>query len=424
MTYGEILAHIYGLRRFGIRPGLERIATLLQRLGNPQERLRVVHVAGTNGKGSTAAFLASILAEGGYRAGLFTSPHLTRFTERFRVNGREIAEESAARVAGQVLANAPEGTTFFEVVTAMALLHFVEEGVDAAVLEAGMGGGADATSAATGILTVITPVALDHCEWLGDTIPAIAREKAGLIRAGRPVVLSRQPAGARDVFIERGRSLGAPLVCFGADFSAAWDESSLAYDGLSRQLAGLRPGIGGRYQSANAATALAAAEILADNGFRLDSSALRAGIDAARWPGRMELLSGAPRVLLDGAHNPDGARALADSLTDYPRQRLILVTGVMSDKDAAGILAPVLPLAHEVVAVTPAVERSLDAGRLAELCREKGLNAVAGGTVAEGLDLARQRAGAQDLILVCGSLFTVGEARAILLSQRYEPFRG
>jgi dihydrofolate synthase/folylpolyglutamate synthase len=424
MTYGEILAHIYGLRRFGVRPGLERIATLLQRLGNPQERLRVVHVAGTNGKGSTAAFLASILAKGGYQAGLFTSPHLTRFTERFRINGREIAEDAAARVARKVLENAPEGTTFFEVATAMALLHFDEEGVDAAILEAGMGGGSDATSAATGVLTVITSVALDHCEWLGESIPAIAREKAGLIRAGRPVVLSRQPAEALDVFVERSEALGAPMVRFGDDFTATWEDASLAYAGLSTQLAGLRPGIGGRYQAANAATALAAAEVLADSRFILSAAALRAGIEAARWPGRMELFSGTPRVLLDGAHNPDGARALAESLADYPRRHLIVVAGVMEDKDAAGILAPVLPLAHEVVAVTPAVERGLDAGRLAELCREKGVSAVAGGTVADGLGLARQRTGEQDLILVCGSLFTVGEARANLLSQQYEPFRG
>lgn len=424
MTYGEILAHIYGLRRFGIRPGLERIATLLQRLGNPQERLRVVHVAGTNGKGSTAAFLASILAEGGYRAGLFTSPHLTRFTERFRINGREIAEETAARVARKVLENALEGTTFFEVVTAMALYYFAEEGVDAVVLEAGMGGGSDATSAATGVLTVITPVALDHCEWLGDTIPAIAREKAGLIRAGRPVVLSRQPAEALDVFIERSEAMGAPLVRFGNDFDATWEHTSLVYEGISAQLGGLRPGIGGRYQAANAATALAAAEVLADSGFILKAAALRAGIEAARWPGRMELFSGTPRVLLDGAHNPAGARALAESLADYPRRHLVVVAGVMEDKDAVGILAPVLPLAHEVVTVTPAVERGLEAGRLAALCREWGIDAVAGGTVADGLALARQRVGEQDLVLVCGSLFTVGEARAALLSLRYEPFRG
>lgn len=423
MTYEETLAHIYGLRRFGIRPGLERVSSLLDRLGNPHGSLRVIHVAGTNGKGSTAAFLASILAAGGYRAGLFTSPHLISFTERFRINGTEIGRGEVHHLAQRVMAAAPEGTTFFELVTALALLHFAEAGVDVAILEAGMGGGHDATNIASGMLTVITPVALDHSEWLGETISAIAREKGGIIKVGRPVVLSEQPEEAAAVLVEQSRERGCQLRRFDVDFTARWDDAGLAYRG-ERSLEGLTPGIGGRYQRVNAATALAAAETLTAHGFTLDDDALRRGIAEARWPGRMELFPGGPPILLDGAHNPAGARALAESLADFPRRRLILVTGIMGDKDAGGILAPLLPLADEVVAVTPAVERGLASDRLASFCREQGVAATDGGAVCRGLELARQRGDSGDLILVAGSLYTVGEARAALLSASYEPFRG
>lgn len=423
MTYEEMLAHIYGLRRFGIKPGLGRITALLEGLGNPHERLRVVHVAGTNGKGSTAAFLASIMTTGGCRTGLFTSPHLTRFTERIRIDGAEIAEEAVCRLGGQVMAAAPDGATFFEIVTAMALLHFAEEQVDIAILEAGMGGGSDATSVAAGILSVITPVALDHCEWLGDSLPAIAREKAGIIRPGRPVVLADQPAEVLAVMGERCMDINSPLVRFGSDFSASWGPAGLDYRGMERALYGLVPGIGGRYQAVNAATALAAAELLAAS-HPLADEALRTGIAQARWPGRMEFFAGPPRLILDGAHNPAGALALAESLAGITRRRLIVVAGVMGDKDADGILAPLLPLADEVVAVAPAVERGLPAAELAALCRRRGVSVADGGPVPDGLALARSMAAPDDLILVCGSLFTVGEARSALLAQRFEPFRG
>jgi len=424
MTYEETLAHIYGLRRFGIKPGLGRVSSLLERVGNPHERLRVVHVAGTNGKGSTAAFLASILTAGESRTGLFTSPHLTRFTERIRINGAEIAEDAVCRLAAQVMSAAPEGTTFFEMVTAMALLHFAEAQVDIAILEAGMGGGSDATSAAAGILSVITPVAIDHCQWLGDSLAAIAREKSGIIRPGRPVVLANQQSEAFAVITEHACRLNSPLVRFGADFSATWGDDGLDYRGMGRTLSGLTPGIGGRYQAVNAATALAAAELLSAEGQPLRDEVLRAGIAQARWPGRMEYFAGSPAIILDGAHNPAGAQALAESLAHVPRRRLIVVAGIMGDKDREGILAPLLPLAHEVVAVTPTVERGLPSAELAAFCRQRGVSAADGGTVVDGIAMARSRAGSGDLILVCGSLFTVGEARSALLAQRFEPFRG
>lgn len=424
MTYRETLAYIYGLARFGMKPGLERISSLLTALGNPHHGMKAVHVAGTNGKGSTAAFLSAIVTAGGYKAGLFTSPHLISFTERMRINGGEIAENAVTRLAERVLNVAPEGTTFFEIVTAMALLHFAEERVDLVVLEAGMGGRMDATNVVSGILSVITPISLDHCDYLGATVAEIAREKAGVVKRGRPLVVSPQPPEALDVLRASCADLASPLYLAGVDFTAAWEASGLAYRGVNSCLDGLKPGIAGRYQAMNAASALCAAELLRESGFSLDEAALRQGIESAYWPGRMEFFGESPRFLLDGAHNTAGGESLAEALADVPRDRLFIVAGVMGDKDAAGILSPLLPLAARVFAVSPRLERAMPSAELALLCRGEGAVCVDAGTVAAGLTLARDAAGSDDVVLVCGSLFTVGEARAVLLAERFEPCRG
>jgi dihydrofolate synthase/folylpolyglutamate synthase len=424
MTYPETLSFIYGLARFGMKPGLERISVLLKTLGNPHDEIRAVHVVGTNGKGSTAAFLASIVAAAGYRVGLFTSPHLTHFTERIRISGVEIAEETVVTLAERTLAAAPEGTTFFEIVSAMALLHFAEEKVDLVVLEAGMGGRMDATNAVSGILSIITPLSLDHCEYLGATVSEIAYEKAGVSKPGCPLVSSLQPPEALDALEKRCAEQRSRLYLAGKDFSACWDGSELVYRGLNVVLAGVKPGIPGRYQAVNAASALCAAEILNDNGFSLEDTDLRRGVETASWPGRMELFGGEPRVLLDGAHNSAGGMALAEALGNVPRVRLFIVAGVMGDKDAEGILGPLLPLADKIFAVTPSLARAMPSAALASLCRSFGTDCIDAGTVAAGFALARDAAGPEDLVLVCGSLFTVGEVRAILHAERFEPCRG
>lgn len=424
MTYDQILSTIYALGRFGIRPGLERVSSLLSALGNPQERLKVIHVAGTNGKGSTSSFLASILSESGYRTGLFTSPHLISFTERMKVDGVEITPDEVTGLAERVLALAAEGTTYFEVVTAMACCWFAEKGVDVAVLEAGMGGRFDATNAAPGILSVITPISFDHCDWLGDTLAKIASDKAGIIGAGRGVVCAAQPDEALEVIRQEADSLGARLYLYGRDFSASWREGKLGYRGLDVKLEGISPGNRGRYQKMNAAVALAAAEALAAEGLPVRREALLAGIEKASWPGRMELFTGPPRILLDGAHNPAGGEALADALAEVPRKRLLAVVGILEGKDMEGILAPLVPLIDRMFCVTPRLDRALSSAKLAEWCGNRGLDAVDCGAVAEGLDAACAEAAPDDLVLVCGSLFTIGEARALLLSKKFEPFRG
>ncbi len=424
MTYRETLAHICSLSRFGIMPGLERITALLASLGNPQRELRAITVAGTNGKGSTASFLSSILSSAGYKVGLFTSPHLISFTERIRINDDEISQEAVVDLTARALAVAPPHTTFFELVTSLALQHFSREKVDVAVLETGMGGRLDATNVVNPLISIITPVSLDHCEYLGSTLSAIAREKAGIIRSGRPVVSGYQVPTVMAVLEERAGAGGSPFYAAGREFTASWRGEELDYWGLHGCVTGLVPGLKGRHQAENAACALCAAELLADQGLASAPEAMRNGVAHALWPGRMELFAGTPPIMLDGAHNPAGSQALASSLEDIPHRRLLLVVGVMSDKDVAAILEPLIPLASEVFAVSPAIERSMPSDELALLVRELGMSCISAGSVARGLQLAVEASAADDLLLVCGSLFTVGEARAALLSKNCELVRG
>ncbi|HBG08132.1 MAG TPA: bifunctional folylpolyglutamate synthase/dihydrofolate synthase, partial [Geobacter sp.] len=365
-----------------------------------------------------------ILSAGGYRTGLFTSPHLISFTERIRIGGAEIEEGSVVHLAERVMAAAPEESTFFEIITAMAALHFAEEGVDIAVFEAGMGGRLDATNALNGLLSIITPVSLDHTDYLGSRIGEIAVEKSGICKAGTPVVSARQEPEAARVIARHARELGSSLYLCGENFDARWQQGRLNYRGLSLSLDDLSAGLTGLYQSGNAALALAAAELLSGAGFPVAPQALAAGIERASWPGRMELFPGEPRVILDGAHNPAGACALAEALSQIARDRLFMVAGVMGDKELSGILSPLLPLADAVFAVAPAIERALPAVQLARFCREAGARTEEAGSVEQGIALARAAAGSQDLVVVCGSLFTVGEARSILLSRSFDPFRG
>jgi len=424
MTYAEILAHIYSRGRFGMKPGLERISEILSRLGNPQRRLATVQIAGTNGKGSTGAFLSAIISAAGYRTAFFSSPHLVSFCERFRIDGEQASEEEVAEVARRVLAVAPAEATFFEIVTAMAFQLFVDQGVDLAVMETGMGGRWDATNVADGLLSVITPVSLDHCEYLGDSLAAIAAEKAGIIRPGRPVIVGTQEGEALQVIRAAGAAAGSPCFVFGEDFLCERGGQGFSYSAGDYSLGRLTPGLMGRHQGGNMACAITAARLLAPPRFIVDDGALAGGVAAARWPGRMELFPGPPRIMLDGAHNPAGAAALAESLAELEYDRLLLVAGVMADKAWEELLRPLMPMAARIIAVAPTLERALEAETLAEFCRRCGADAAVGGTVRAGLELASALAGDGDLVLVCGSLFTVGEARSLLAGGEFMPIRG
>src|SRR6185369_536247 len=332
MNYNETLAHIFSRGRFGMKPGLERVTELLSRLGDPQRNLKTVQIAGTNGKGSTGAFLSSIMTRAGYRTAFFSSPHLTSFSERFRINDVEIAEDLLNDAAQRVPRDAPEKATFFELVTAIALLCFAEERVDLAVIEAGMGGRSDATNIVQSLLSIITPISLDHCEYLGGTLSEIALEKAGIMKQGKPVVIAPQEGVLLKQLLSAAEESGSPAYAYGRDFHAEAGQRGVSYHAGSFSLPELKLSLKGRFQAENASSAIAAARLLGAAGLQVTEDAIRKGVAAAVWPGRLELFEGPPRILLDGAHNPAGAVALRRSLADYRYDRLILVFGAMADK--------------------------------------------------------------------------------------------
>jgi len=410
MTYVEALERLFALRRFGVRPGLETTRRLLSSLGHPETAFSVIHVAGTNGKGSTAAFAESLLRAAGVRTGLYTSPHLSRFTERVRVDGVEISAATAAALLDEVFAIAGEAT-FFEVVTAMALLAFARAGVKVAVLECGLGGRFDSTNVITAPLsTVVTGIAADHLDVLGPTLADVAREKAGIWKPGVPAVMACDDPAARLVLRSTATVVGAPISEWGVDLSL--DEAG-DYVGPGGPLGRLTVGLRGAHQRRNAGLALAAVSLAADRGgFLISDENRRTGLRDVRWPARLELL--APDVLVDAAHNAEGATSLAVELPAIAAGRPItLVVGVVADKDARAILAPLLPLAARIVCTTPPSPRALSAGDLAALCQ--------GETVSDPTEALATARDGRSLVVGCGSIFLVGELRRILLGEPSDP---
>ena len=428
MSGSQQLAQLFGRRRFNIKPGLERITTLLERAGHPERSFAAVHIVGTNGKGSTAAFLSAILAQAGYNTGLFTSPHLVSYTERFRINGTDISSEQLGTLIQELLAQATPDETFFELTTALACHWFAKNKVQLAVLEAGMGGRSDATAAVPGIATVITPIALDHCQWLGQNLQTIASEKVGIAAPDSPIISAVQTPEVLAVIEQFCSTNNNRLILAERDFSAVRNDAdgSLTYKGPAGTISGFFPSLTGKYQTGNAALALAAVEQLVHLGFPVSTLALQQGLASTRWPGRMELirLPDGAELLLDGAHNPAGAQALADALSAYGTRRKILLLGMMEDKDLQGVLQPLLQQVQQVVTVSPAQERALPAPDLAASCRAAGSQAIPADSVAAGLEAVRVAAGPDDLIVVAGSLFLVGELKALLAGIPCEAVRG
>lgn len=428
MAVPDRLTSIFGRRRFAIKPGLERISGLLSRLGHPERSFSTIHVVGTNGKGSTASFLAAILAATGCTTGLFTSPHLIDYCERFQINGKQIPPENLDRLIDQVLAVATPDDTFFELTTAIACCHFARNGVRVAVMEAGMGGRSDATAAIAGLCTLITPISLDHCQWLGDSLEAISFEKCAIAEPGSSIISAHQKQAVHTVIENYCRENGNHLLVSGHDFQATrGPDATIRYRDEAVQLDALVPGIPGRYQTENAAVAIAAARCVSEKlRLDLDTAHIRYGLSAAKWPGRMEsvTLGNGVRLLLDGAHNPAGALALADALSDYARRRIILLIGMMEDKDLDGILGPLMAQAEVIHTVAPAQERAIPAVTLAQYCSDRGNAATPHDTVAAGLMAVCNTAGPEDLIVVAGSLFTVGETKAALSGIDCDAVRG
>ncbi len=413
MTYAEAVARLQALRggeHAGMRQGLERIEGLLDALGRPEQRYRLIQVGGTNGKGSVSAMLASILKSAGYRVGLYTSPHLVSFRERIRVDGEPIPEDGVVdgvEALGTLVARFD--ATTFEATTALALDHFAREAVDIAVLEVGLGGRLDATTVGTPEVAVIARVDLDHQAVLGATLEAIAAEKAAIIRGG-VAVAAAQAAEAERVIVARADAVGVPLLLEGRDLSVAVerrgpDGQRVTCAGPGWSLTDLELGMPGSFQPSNALLAVTAARSLG-----VGDAAIRDGLARAWWPGRFQVLRRAHGFLvLDGAHNPAGARALAVSLRDvFGEARVSFVLGILADKDAAGIVAALAPLAARFILVAPSSPRATAPNALRAVVPPTVREVEVAGSPAEALALAGS-AVTTPIICVAGSLFLVGD---------------
>lgn len=440
MTYTQALDFIHSTCWKGSRPGLERTIELTARLGNPQNSLKFIHIAGTNGKGSTSAMLAAILQRAGYRVGLYTSPFIIRFNERMRVGGQDIPDDELAEITefvkphAEAMADTP---TEFELITAIALVYFARHACDYVVFEVGMGGRLDSTNIIfpeTVAASVITGIAMDHTAFLGDTPEKIAAEKAGIIKAGVPVVFggNHAPVGSLPssdalaaaescarVIREKAAEVGAPYAetdhsklaniradLFGADFDFGERKN------LHISLAGL-------YQPYNTATVLTVIDLLRERGLTVPEEAIREGLASVKWPARFEILSRDPLIIADGGHNPEGIDAAIESVKTYFKdEKILLLTGVMADKDYDRMVARMGEVASRAFCVRPANDRALAPAKYAESFRAIGIPAEGYATVAEGVRAAAETAKAEGKALLClGSLYMYGEVRAAVLGE-------
>jgi len=416
MTYREAVARITGLRGgelAGMRPGLDRVEALLEAVGNPERAMTLAQIAGTNGKGSVSAMLAAILQAAGRRTGLYTSPHLLDLRERIRVDGRLIAEADLAdgvEALGTLIARLD--ATMFEALTALALDHFARQGVEVAVLEVGLGGRLDSTTVGHPALEVITSIDYDHQAYLGNTLEAIAREKAAIIRSG-VAISARQAPEAEAVVVHRASEAGVPLLLEDRDLRVSVRKASLEgqwldLEGPDWRIQDARCGMLGVFQPGNALLAAAAARTLG-----ADEAAIRRGLDQARWPGRFQVIRRTPLVIVDGAHNPAGARALAASLQAYlPAHGITFVIGTSEDKDKAGILSALLPLATRVIFAAAKHPRAASPDSLASIARTlpagRGLALETSPSSLEALRMAVSQPGTTT-VCIAGSLFLLGE---------------
>ena len=427
-SYDAAVAQLFGRQPNRMVPDLERIRSLCDLLGQPQQSYPVIHVTGTNGKTTTTAMIASLLGALGLSAGSYTSPHLQDVRERIRVAGEPV--DRAAITAGlaylqpfldTVDAAHREPVTFFEILTALAFVHFADAPVDVGVIEVGMGGRWDATNVADGQVAVLTDISLDHPE-LGAQLAAVAGEKSGIIKPGATVVSAAQPDEAGAVIAQAAAGAGATLVVAGRDFGVvdrrtAVGGQHLHLTGVTGEVTDIYLPLHGLHQAANAAYALAAVEAFLGFAGGIDPDVIREGFAAVRSPGRLEVVRSqdGPPVILDGAHNPSGARSLAIAVAnEFAFRHRVFVLGVLADKDLDAMVAELAPVADHVVVTSPPSDRGAPVEQLEKVVRAAGLSAEAAGSVEEALEHACGLAGDNDAVVVTGSLYTVGAARDAL----------
>lgn len=416
----QAVEYIHSFSWLGSRPGHSRTRALLSAMGNPEEKLRFIHVVGTNGKGSTAAMLASVLTAAGYTTGLYTSPYIHHFEERMQVNGEEIRGEELAAITswvGELADQMEEHPTEFELVTCVALEFFRRRGCDIVVLEAGMGGRLDSTNVIPAPeAVVITNIGLDHTGQLGHTVEAIAAEKAAVIKDGCPVILYQQSQGVTQVVEEVCQAHGASLTIASAQDVTLEGENPEGQWWNWRGESLFVPLLGDN-QRHNGAVVLHTLEAIAHQ-YPVSGQALREGLTQVRWPGRFEVLRRRPWFVVDGGHNPQCAATVADNLRRYfPGKSPVLLMGVLEDKDRAGLCELVAPLAQAFVTITPPSPRALDAETLAQELTAYGKPAYAAASIPQGVERAMELAGEDGVVCALGSLYSVGELRTYVLSK-------
>lgn len=423
MNYKETLEYIASFTWKGSVLGLSRISELLERLGNPQKDLKFIHITGTNGKGSTAAFLSSVLIESGYKVGLFTSPYVEVFNERMQINNENIPDEELAEVTTYIrpFADSMEDhPTEFELNTAICMVYFQRNNCDIVVLEVGMGGELDSTNVIDSPeAALVTAIGLDHTAELGDTIEAIAKTKAGIIKEGCSTVLYKQADSVTEIIRERCEEVGASL-----DITEPEKVEFLSLDINGQKFS--YPGYGeleipliGTYQLQNVAVALKTVEVMKRRGWNIPDEAVITGLKKTKWPGRFEVILRDPVFVVDGAHNPHGVRATTESLKKvFKDEKLIFIFGVMADKDYDDMLDQILPLAKEVNCVTPDNPRALKADKLAEIIRERGIPATPYESIPEAVDSAIEKAKETDgTVTALGSLYMIGDIKSYIKSR-------
>ena len=433
-SYKKAIEYIYNLNKYGIKLGLKNITCLLSLFGNPHLKTRVIHVAGTNGKGSTSAIIHSILKNAGYKVGLYTSPHLVSFQERMVINGEYISPDEVISLLkrlkptiGKVAhREGCQHPTFFEVITTMAFLYFYEKKVDFAIMEVGLGGRLDATNVCQPLVSVITHIDFDHIDRLGNTLAEIAGEKGAIIKQNTPVVSAGQFPDAQDVIKKIARERGSSLYIYGEEVGATLISSQLRgnyfnYRGISNNIDNLFIPLAGDFQIENASLAIATTELLNNIGFVITTDDIIKGVASSKWPGRFEIVKEKPLVILDGAHNPDGVKQFIKNLKKLiPDKRIIAVLGVFQDKDYINILKNIVPQVNQVILTMADNPRATPTAVLAE---EVGHyinydSIIETDDVETAINKSLQIAREDDVICITGSLYTVGEAKAYFLEEK------
>lgn len=414
--YNQTVKFLYSLERFGILLGLENITTLLEHIGNPQNNFRSIHVAGSNGKGSTSSFITNMLTHAGYKTALYTSPHLNDFRERIRINGELVSKEDLVAATDKVkpLYN-PERTTFFEFTTAVAFDCIAKANPDVAVIEAGLGGRLDATNTINPLVSIITDISLEHEDYLGSGLAAIAGEKAGIIKPNTTVITGATRKIPFDVISSRAGTLNAPVRLFGRDFKGKRKTAgSFDYSSDSSLIENINLGMQGAHQMKNASIAIAAIEELNKKGFRISEADIRQALATTRFPGRFEVLRHNPEVIIDGAHTPEGMRLLKSAIRRaYPGKQPLILFGALKDKNYEKLAGIIAPISKMVMCVAPQSDRSLDSGELSEIFDKLGVKSDSADSIENGFSRLMEMADQDDVIVAAGSLYMIGPVRKL-----------